>query len=53
MEQIFGAIRCCLNLNLGDEPAFNQLILDERNYNRESLKTKHDKDANYGTEEGI
>jgi len=29
-------------LEPGDEPAFNQLILDERNYNRESLKTKHD-----------
>ena len=29
-------------LEPGDEPAFNQLILDERNYNCESLKTKHD-----------
>jgi len=29
-------------LEPGDEPAFNPLIIDERNYNRESLKKKHD-----------
>ena len=29
-------------LEPGDKPAFNQLILDERNYNLESLKKKHD-----------
>ena len=29
-------------LEHGDEPAFNQLILGERDYNRESLKTKHE-----------
>ena len=27
-------------LEPGDEPAFNPLIIDERNYNRESLKKK-------------
>ena len=29
-------------LKPGDEPAFNPLIIDERNYNRETLKTIHD-----------
>ena len=29
-------------LEPGDEPSFNQLILDERYQNRETLKKKHD-----------
>ena len=28
-------------LEPGDEPTFNQLIVDERNYKHESLKTQH------------